>query len=119
MFEAKGQIAAAGDTPEDKIMEAAINAGAEDVAAPEGDGGVWAVTTAPGDFQVVKDGLETAGIQIEEAQLAMVPTTRVSVAGESAQKLIQLVDAIEDLDDVQKVYTNSDIADEELARLQA
>lgn len=117
MFEAKGQIAVAGSVPEEKLMEAAINAGAEDVAAPEGEDGVWGITTAPGDFQAVKDGLESAGIAIEEAALAMVPTMRVAVAGEDAKKLLALIDAIEDLDDVQKVYANFDIPDSEMERL--
>jgi YebC/PmpR family DNA-binding regulatory protein len=117
MFEAKGQIVVAGSVTEEKLMEAAINAGAEDVAAPEGDEGVWEITTAPGEFQTVKDGLEAAGVKIEEAQLAMVPTTRVTVAAENATKLLALIDAVEDLDDVQKVYANFDLSDEDLAKL--
>ena len=93
-------------------MEAAINAGAEDVAAPEGEDGMWVVTTAPGDFQAVKSGLEGAKIGIEEASLQMVPTMRVAANGEDAKKLLGLIDAVEDLDDVQKVYTNADLPEE-------
>jgi YebC/PmpR family DNA-binding regulatory protein len=109
MFEAKGQIVLAGAAPEEKVMEAAIEAGAEDVAAPEGEEGVWVVTTGPTDFQTVKTGLEKAGLAIENAGLEMVPTTRVEVAGEDARKLLLLIDAVEDLDDVQKVYINGDV----------
>jgi YebC/PmpR family DNA-binding regulatory protein len=118
LFETKGQIVVAGSVPEEQMMEAAIEAGAEDVAPPDGDEGAWVVTTGPTDFQRVKDRLEGAGIAIEQAEIAMIPTTRVSVSGEDARKLLSLVDAIEDLDDVQKVYTNSEIPAEELARLE-
>lgn len=118
MFDAKGQIIVAGSVSEEAIMEAAVNAGAEDVAPPEGEEGVWAITTAPGDFQAVKDGLEAAGITIEEAVLAMVPTMRVNSSGEDAKKLLALIEGIDELDDVQKVYANYDISDEDLAKLQ-
>jgi YebC/PmpR family DNA-binding regulatory protein len=120
MFETRGQILVAGSVPEDRIMEAAINAGAQDAsrAGDEGEDGFWTVTTAPTEFQMVKNGLEAAGITIEEAQIAMIPTTRVSVAADDARKLLSLIDAVEDLDDVQKVYTNSEISDEELAKLE-
>jgi transcriptional/translational regulatory protein YebC/TACO1 len=100
-------------------MEAAINAGAEDVASPEDEEGVWTVTTGPTEFQAVKEGIEKAGIKIEEARLTMIPTTRVEARGDQAKKLIALVDAVEDLDDVQKVYANFDIPDDELAKLDA
>jgi transcriptional/translational regulatory protein YebC/TACO1 len=98
-------------------MNASIDAGADDVAAPEGEDGVWTVTTGPTSFQAVKDGLEKTRIPIEEAGIAMIPTTRVEVRGENARKLLALIEAVEDLDDVQKVYSNADIPNEELAAL--
>src|SRR5690606_23492462 len=91
LFETKGQIVVGGSVPEEKVMEAAVEAGAEDVAAPEGEDGVWVITTGPADFQAVKDGLERAGIAIEQAEIAMIPTTRVSIAGEDARKLLSLI----------------------------
>jgi YebC/PmpR family DNA-binding regulatory protein len=119
LFETRGQIllSAEGAT-EDAVMNAAIDAGADDVEAPAEDGGVWAVTTPPAAFQSVKDALEKAGLKIEEAQLAMIPTTRTEVRGEDARKVLALIDAVDDLDDVQKVYANFDIPDSELAALE-
>jgi YebC/PmpR family DNA-binding regulatory protein len=121
MFEPRGQIALAGaGLSEERVMEAAIAAGADDVEAPEaaeGTGGVWMVSTAPGAFQSVKEALEAAQLKIEEASLVMVPTMQVQTSGENARKLLALVEGVEDLDDVQKVYTNADIPAEELARL--
>jgi YebC/PmpR family DNA-binding regulatory protein len=119
LFEPKGHvIVAAEGASEDKVMDAAINAGAEDVIPPDGEDGVWTIYTQVPAFQSVKDAVEAAGLKIEEAQLGMVPTTRTLVRGEDARKLLAMIDAIEDLDDVQKVYANFDIPDEELASIQ-
>jgi len=118
LFETKGQIAVPGSVAEDKLMEAAINAGAEDVAAPEGEESPWTVTTGPTDFFRVKAGLEKAGLAIDDAQIAMIPTMRVQVRGEQARSVLGLIDEVEDLDDVQKVYANFDIPDSELAKLE-
>jgi YebC/PmpR family DNA-binding regulatory protein len=118
MFEAKGQIFLSGENAsEDAVMNAAIDAGAEDVEPPA-DGGVWTISTPPAAFQAVKDALERAGLKIEEAQLAMVPSTRTEVRGDDARKVLALIDAVEDLDDVQKVYANFDIPDADLAALE-
>ena len=117
MFEAKGQITVPGSVPEDAIMEAAINSGAEDVLAPESEDGVWTVTTGPTDFFSTRTGLERAGIKIEDAQIAMVPTTRVEVRGENAKSVLALIEEVEDLDDVQKVYANFEIPESEMAKL--
>lgn len=113
MFMPRGEIIIStrtDDTPvnEDTLMEAAIEAGAVDVV---GDGQspepVWQVLTEPVDFQRIKDGLEQAGYVIEAAELAMIPDTKTVVSGETAQQVAELVEALEDLDDVQKVYTNA------------
>jgi YebC/PmpR family DNA-binding regulatory protein len=119
MFEPKGEIVLASEgLNEETVMEAAIEAGADDVSPPENPGGVWSITTAPTEFQQVKEKLEEAGLKIEEAQLAMVPTMRVEVRGDEARKLLALLDAVEDLDDVQKVYANFDIPEDELAQIE-
>jgi YebC/PmpR family DNA-binding regulatory protein len=119
LFEAKGQIAVTGSVAEDTVMEAAINAGADDVAPPDGEGGVWTVTTAPTEFFSVRTGLERSGLKVEDAQIAMIPTTRVEVRGDNAKDLLTLIDEVEDLDDVQKVYANFDIPESELAKLES
>ncbi len=119
LFEPRGQIVIAGENAtEDRLMEIAVEAGADDVQAPEGEDGIWTVLTPVPAFQAVKDAIEAAGIKIEEAQLTMIPSTRTEVRGEDARKLLAMIDGIEDLDDVQKVHANFDIPDEELAGLQ-
>ncbi len=117
MFETKGQILiAATATSEDALMETAIEAGAEDVQNPEGDEGegFWTVFTGPTEFQSVKESIEKAGIEITEAEIAMIPTNTVTLGADDAQKLMNLVEALEDNEDVQKVYTNADFADDAL-----
>lgn len=112
MFDTLGQVLVnADDADEDTIMDAAIDAGAQDVAPPEpdqGDPGVWTITTGPTEFQIVKNALENAGIPIAQAQIAMVPKNTITLSAGDARKLINLVEAIEDNDDAQKVYTNAD-----------
>ncbi|HED53603.1 MAG TPA: YebC/PmpR family DNA-binding transcriptional regulator [Phycisphaerales bacterium] len=115
LFQTKGQILVdASKIDEDTIMEHAINAGAEDVQSPEAtddDAGFWTVLTEPTDFQQVKTALEEAGIEIAEAQIAKIPIDPVTVTGEDAQKVITIIEAIEDNDDVQCVFTNAEIED--------
>lgn len=123
MFQAKGEILVAGSpeggraVSEEALMEAAINAGAEDVEPPSGDETDWLVTTEPSSFLAVKDALEQAGFKIIEAQIAMIPGSRIEVRGDAARQVVALVEALEELDDVQKVYTNAEIPDDELASL--
>ncbi|GAB4387260.1 MAG: YebC/PmpR family DNA-binding transcriptional regulator [Phycisphaerales bacterium] len=122
MFQTKGQIILdAGKHSEEQVMEAALEAGAEDVRAPEGatddEPGVWTVLTDPTEFQQVKDALEKAGLEIMEAEIARIPETTVLVKGEDARKLLALIEALEDNDDVQKVFSNADIPAEEMANL--
>jgi YebC/PmpR family DNA-binding regulatory protein len=106
-FERKGQIYIdAEQYDEEAALMAAVEAGAEDLRR-EGD--VFVVSTEMTAFAAVQDGLKQAGITITEAELAMVATNTVAVAGEDAQKLLKLLSAIDDLDDVQKVYSNADI----------
>ena len=119
MFDTLGQILInAADADDDTIMDAAIDAGAQDVAPPEpadGDDGVWTITTGPTEFQIVKTALENAGIPIAQAQIAMVPQNTITLNTSDARKLINLVETIEDNDDAQKVYTNADFDENTLA----
>jgi transcriptional/translational regulatory protein YebC/TACO1 len=121
MFETKGQILIAGSISEDVVMEAALDAGAEDVHPPqagEGDAGLWTIVTSAADFAGVKDAMEKAGIEISDAEIAKIPGTTVQLQADDARRLLSMVEALEDNDDVQKVYTNADITDEVIASLE-
>ena len=116
LFDTKGQILVeASKAEEDAIMEAAIEAGAEDVQSPESDDGYWTILTAAVDFQAVKEGLEQAGIEIDEAEIAKIAQSPNELRGDAVRKLMNLIDALEDLEDVQKVYTNAEIPEDEFA----
>ena len=107
MFERKGQLYVdAASIAEDALIEAALDAGAEDVA---NEGDQYTVTTSPADLHAVRAALEAKRIHIREAELAMIPKNTVRVEGASAEQLLRLVEALEDLDDVQKVWSNFDI----------
>jgi YebC/PmpR family DNA-binding regulatory protein len=105
LFRHCGQFLFAPGTSEDKVMEAAIDAGAEDVTRNE-DGSVE-VVCAPADFTAVKEALDKAGLKPELAEITMKPTTEAELAGSDAARLRQLLDALENLDDVQNVYTTA------------
>lgn len=115
LFNRTGQISYPPGSDEDHIMEAALEAGAEDVVTNE-DGSVD-VLTAWEDFSTVKESLTAAGLEPEQAEVTMLATTTVALDKEAAEKLLALVDHLEDLDDVQNVYTNADIPDEVMAEL--
>jgi YebC/PmpR family DNA-binding regulatory protein len=106
MFRHCGQILFAPGTPEDKVMEAAIEAGAEDVQSDD-EGGIE-VICAPGEFAVVRGALEAAGLKPALAELTMRPDTSTALTGDDAQRMQKLLDALENLDDVQQVYTNAE-----------
>ncbi len=105
MFKHCGQIIFAPGVSEEKVMDAAIEAGAEDVMTNE-DGSIE-VITGPGDFIAVKDALEKAGLKPEFAEVTMKPGSETEFAGEDAEKMQKLLDALEGLDDVQEVYTSA------------
>jgi YebC/PmpR family DNA-binding regulatory protein len=105
LFKHCGQFVYAPGTSEDKVMEAALDAGAEDVVSNE-DGSVE-VLCAPNDFAGVKAALEKAGLQAEIAEITMKPTNEAALAGADAQRMRALLDALEALDDVQNVYTTA------------
>ncbi len=113
LFSPKGMIIVDPDvTTEEKVTEAAIEGGAEDIQPTE-DGG-FEITTAPEDFAAVQNALEAAKIAFASAELTMMPENSVDVAGKEASQVLRLVDMLEDNDDVQKVYANFDIADSEI-----
>jgi YebC/PmpR family DNA-binding regulatory protein len=114
MFDKKGQIYVdAAKYAEDALMEAALEAGAEDVQLEDDR---FVVSTSPSDFHAVQDALKARGIASVEAELAMVPRNTVKVEGKDAESLLKLLDAIESLDDVQKVWGNFDIDVAEMAQ---
>lgn len=119
LFDTRGQITLDGKgITEDRLMEIAADAGADNIE-PSGDeeDRSWTVSTAPGSFQTVKEALEKAKLTITDAQIAMVPQNRVEVRGEAAKEILALIDALEELDDVQKVYANFEIPDDEIEKL--
>jgi transcriptional/translational regulatory protein YebC/TACO1 len=117
MFEKKGQLTvdATKYRDEDAVLEAALDAGAEDFRREDDD--TYVVTTDPSSFHAVKSALEAKGIVPTESELAMVPRNTVTVSGTDVDTLLKLIEAIEDLDDVQKVWANFDIDDADLANL--
>jgi YebC/PmpR family DNA-binding regulatory protein len=105
LFKHCGQLLYAPGTSEEKLMDAALEAGAEDVVAHD-DGSLEVLTTAH-DFFQVKGALEKAGFKAELAEVTMKPTTETEISAEDAAKLQKLIDALESLDDVQDVYTTA------------
>lgn len=106
-FKHCGQIIFAPGTSEDKVMEVALEAGAEDVITD--DDGAIEVLTAPADFEAVKNALEAAGLAAEVAEVTMRAENTIALAGEDAAKMQKLLDALEDQDDVQNVYHNAEL----------
>ena len=115
LFTKRGVITFAAGSDEDEIMEAALEAGAEDIV--NNDDGSIDVWTNPEDFVTVSTAIEKQGLKPESAEVTMQPSTEVALEQEDAEKVIRLVDMLEDLDDVQNVYTNADFSDEVLANL--
>jgi YebC/PmpR family DNA-binding regulatory protein len=105
LFKHCGQVVFAPGTNEERVMEAALEAGADDVVTNE-DGSIE-VLSAPHDFEQVRAGLEKAGLKPGIAEVTMKPATEVPLAGEDAAKMRRLLDALENLDDVQEVYTTA------------
>ena len=106
-FKNVGQLIYAPGTDEDKVMEVALEAGAEDVITD--DEGAIEVLTAPGDFEAVRDALEAAGLKPEVAEVTMRPENTIALEGDDAARMQKLLDIIEDLDDVQEVYHNAEL----------
>ncbi|HSV53973.1 MAG TPA: YebC/PmpR family DNA-binding transcriptional regulator [Burkholderiaceae bacterium] len=104
-FKHCGQLVFAPGTSEDKVMEVALEAGAEDVIT--GDDGAIEVLTAYAEFEAVKNALEAAGLKPEVAEVTMRPENTIELSGDDAAKMQRIIDVLEDLDDVQEVFHNA------------
>lgn len=117
LFQKRGQITFAPGVNEEKVMEIALESGADDVIV--NDDKSIEVTTSPENFLIVKDAMTTAGCKPAEAEITMAAATDVAVQDkEIAENVITLIDMLEDLDDTQEVYSNADIAEEILAEIE-
>jgi len=116
MFSKLGILSYAPSVDEDALMEAALEAGAEDVNTFD-DGAVDVITT-PEDYLAVKDALVAAGFEPDNAEVTMQAGTMAELNADDAEKMLRLIDRLEDLDDVQNVYSNADISDEIMAGLE-
>lgn len=114
MFDRKGQIVFGEDTDFDTVFEAALEAGAEDVK--EADGFIE-VMTDPTEFENVRKALEDNEMVFESAEVTMIPQNMTPIEGKQAESLMKMIDILEDNDDVQNVYANFDISDEEMERI--
>jgi YebC/PmpR family DNA-binding regulatory protein len=110
MFDKKGYIVVEHSAiDEDSLMETALDAGAEDVREDDSN---FEVITAPEDFEAVKTAIDEKGIPYLDAEVTMLPQTATSLQGKEADRMIRLMDMLDDCEDVQKVYTNADIPNE-------
>ncbi len=110
LFDQKGVIIVPREAAsEERVLEAAVEAGAEDMITEDTS---YEVRTAPGDLETVKKALEEAGITVESAEVTMLPQTRVTLDEKQAQQTLRLLDALDELDEVQNVYSNFDIPEE-------
>ena len=117
LFQQKGVIIVPREVaPEDRVLEVALEAGAEDM---EADDASFEIRTAPPDLGAGWDALEASGIRCESAEVTMLPQTRVTLGEKEAQQVLRLMDALEELEDVQQVYANFDIPEAVMERLAA
>lgn len=117
MFEKRGLISFdMGSISEEKMMEAALEAGAEDVVTNQDDS-VFEVYTDPTEFHKVKTSFDDAGLKYAQADITMVPKNTVKVEGKAARQVLNLLEELEDLDDVQEVFANFDISSEDMAEM--
>jgi YebC/PmpR family DNA-binding regulatory protein len=116
LFNQVGQLLYPEKSNENTIMEAALEAGAEDVIADK-DGSIE-VLTSPGEFERVRDGMIAAGLEAESAEITMRASTSAELGVSEASSMIKMLEVLEDLDDVQEVYSNADISEAVLAELE-
>ncbi len=115
LFSKRGEITFDNIDLEDNVMEVALEAGALDI---ENDGESLVVITEPDSFGIVKDALDKAGLNADNAEVTMSPSTTADITDiEDAKKIMKMIDMLEDLDDVQEVYTNVNFSDEVMAQL--
>lgn len=117
MFQKKGvlEIAAQGLT-EDEVMEVALECGAQDV---QNEGETFAIYSEPGDFEQVRAAVEEQGWKIENGEVTMIPQNTVKLEGKKAEQMLKMMDALDDNDDLQQVYANFDISDEDMMKISA
>jgi YebC/PmpR family DNA-binding regulatory protein len=115
LFTRRGQLTFSADADEESLMEAALESGAEDFVT--NDDGSFDVFTSFEEFGAVRDALEAAGFAPESAEVTMVPSTQAELDLDTAQKVVRLIDMLEDLDDVQNVYSNASISDDIMEQL--
>jgi YebC/PmpR family DNA-binding regulatory protein len=112
MFSRKGQVVVEKEkADEEKLLNAALEAGADDV---NDDGGVWEVICAPESFEGVRDAVKALGVEPASAEIAMIPQNYIKLTGKEAQSMLKLFEAIDDHDDVQHVWANFDIEEKEI-----
>ncbi len=117
MFDKKGIISLPQEgTDEDELMEVALDAGAQDVVR---EGVSYEVHSEPADFEPVRKAIEEKGWTIELAEISMIPQTTVRLDGKKAEQMLKMMDALDDNDDLQKVYANFDISEDEMMRISA
>jgi YebC/PmpR family DNA-binding regulatory protein len=110
MFDKKGYIVVERSAvDEEALMETALEAGAEDIREDDSN---YEVITEPGDFETIKEAIDTASISYIDAEVTMLPQNTTNLAGKEAEQMVRLMEMLEDCDDVQKVYTNADIPEE-------
>ncbi len=115
LFHKKGIISVKkGEVPEERLMEVATEAGAEDIKEGESD---YEILTAPEDFEKVLEALKAANIPYQSAEITMYPQTTVKLEGKEAEQMLKLMELLEDHDDVQRVYANFDISEATMERL--
>jgi YebC/PmpR family DNA-binding regulatory protein len=118
MFHQKGQfVFNREESDEDSIMEIAMEAGADDIR-DDIEAGSVEVTSEPSDFVTIQDAFEKAGLTPQIAEVAWIPENTIEVEGEAAEKLLGLIERLEELDDVQNVYANFDISNDEMTRIE-
>jgi YebC/PmpR family DNA-binding regulatory protein len=112
MFNRKGQVVVEkAKADEDKLLNAALDAGADDM---NDDGEAWEIVTPPEKFEAVRDAIKALGVEVANAEVAMIPQNYVKLQGKEAQQMLRLFEAIDDHDDVQHVWANFDIEEKEI-----
>jgi len=112
MFSRKGQIVVEkSKADEDKLLNAALDAGADDM---NDDGDAWEIVSAPEKFEAVRDAIKALGVEVANAEVAMIPQNYIKLQGKEAQQMLRLMEALDDHDDVQHVWANFDIEEKEI-----
>lgn len=117
MFDKKGVVVVLAEgLTEDEVMELALDAGAQDVKS---EGRAFEITAEPADFEAVRKAVEDKGWKVEFAEISMIPQNTVKLEGKRAEQMLKMMDALDDNDDMQKVFANFDISEEEMMRISA